>query len=91
MVSRSTCTPQVDNPFKFNFSGPQYFGLIPGWANPTGVALLVILVVMVVCSMKWVRKGGYFEVRPKFSNKCPPMTSWHSHFEPGINPIKIKD
>jgi len=44
------------------FLGPQYFGLIPGWANPTGVALLVILLIMFVCSMKWVRKGGYFEV-----------------------------
>lgn len=41
---------------------PHYFGLIPGWANPTGVLLLVVLLVMYVCSMKWVRKGGYFEV-----------------------------
>ena len=47
---------------------PHIFGLIPGWANPTGVLLLVVLVVMVVASMKWVRKGGYFEVtlRPIF-------------------------
>ena len=41
---------------------PGYFGLIPGTANPTGIALLVILIIMFVCSMKWVRKGGYFEV-----------------------------
>jgi len=41
---------------------PHYFGLIEGWANPTGVFLLVVLLVMYVCSMKWVRKGGYFEV-----------------------------
>ena len=41
---------------------PHYFGLIPGWANPTGVSVLVVLLVMSVCSMKWVRKGGYFEV-----------------------------
>lgn len=41
---------------------PHYFGLVPGWANPTGVVLLAVLVVMFVCSMKWVRKGGYFEV-----------------------------
>ena len=41
---------------------PHYFGLIPGWANPTGVLVLVVLLVMSVCSMKWVRKGGYFEV-----------------------------
>ncbi len=48
---------------------PHYFGLIPGWANPTGVVLLVVLVIMFICSMKWVRKGGYFEVKfPTFSN-----------------------
>jgi hypothetical protein len=41
---------------------PHYFGLIGGWANPTGVVLIVVLMVMFVCSMKWVRKGGYFEV-----------------------------
>ena len=43
---------------------PHYFGLIPGWANPSGVFLLIVLLVMAVCSMKWVRKGGYFEVKP---------------------------
>ena len=53
---------ELNSYFFLSSLGPQYFGLIPGWANPTGVALLVILVVMVVCSMKWVRKGGYFEV-----------------------------
>lgn len=41
---------------------PHYFGLIPGWAYPTGVVILVILFIMYICSMKWVRKGGYFEV-----------------------------
>ena len=41
---------------------PHLFGLIPGWANPTGVILIIILFIMYVCSMKWVRKGGYFEV-----------------------------
>ena len=41
---------------------PGYFGIIPGTANPTGVGLLVILLIMYICSMKWVRKGGYFEV-----------------------------
>ena len=41
---------------------PQYFGLVPGTAFPTGVGLLVILLIMFICSMKWVRKGGYFEV-----------------------------
>ena len=43
-------------------ASPGLFGTIGGWANPTGVALIVLLVVIVVCSMKWVRKGGYFEV-----------------------------
>ena len=47
---------------------PHYFGLIEGWANPTGVFLLVVLLVMYVCSMKWVRKGGYFEVIMKHFN-----------------------
>ena len=41
---------------------PGYFGLIRGTAYPTGVAILVILLIMYICSMKWVRKGGYFEV-----------------------------
>ncbi len=43
-------------------SRPGLFGLLGGAANPTGVALMVILVVMVISSMKWMRKGGYFEV-----------------------------
>ncbi len=42
---------------------PHVFGLIPGWANPTGVVLMCIIVVMVICSMPFVRRGGYFEVR----------------------------
>ncbi|XP_076029976.1 NADPH oxidase 5-like [Oratosquilla oratoria] len=41
---------------------PEVFGLVPGLANPTGVVLLVILIVMVVCSQPFVRKSGYFEV-----------------------------
>ena len=44
-------------------SRPGMFGLVAGWANPTGVILLLVLTVMVVCSMKWVRKSGNFEVR----------------------------
>ena len=43
-------------------AAPGYFGLVAGAAFPTGVILVVILLVMTVCSMKWVRKGGYFEV-----------------------------
>lgn len=41
---------------------PGLFGLIPGCANPTGVALLAILVVMFVCSQPFVRRKGSFEV-----------------------------
>ena len=40
---------------------PQRFGLIPGMAFPTGFFLLFLLCVIVVCSLKWVRQGGYFE------------------------------
>ena len=47
-------------------SKPKYFGLVPGTAFPTGVGLLVILLIMFICSMKWVRKGGYFEVKTNF-------------------------
>ena len=43
-------------------SAPGMFGLVPGLANPTGLVLLIVLAVMVVCSMKWVRKSGNFEV-----------------------------
>ena len=47
-------------------SRPGLFGLLGGCANPTGVALMAILTVMFVCSMTWVRKGGYFEVSKIF-------------------------
>ena len=51
-------------------STPGLFGLVPGWANPTGVFLLLVLSVMVICSMKWVRKSGNFEVRMMNSGFC---------------------
>ena len=38
------------------------FGLVGGWANPTGIALIIILTIMVICSLPFVRKSGYFEV-----------------------------
>ena len=38
------------------------FGLIPGWANPTGIALILILTIMVLFSLPCVRRGGHFEV-----------------------------
>ena len=39
-------------------------GWFAGSANITGLALLVILTVMVICSHRAVRKSGYFEVSP---------------------------
>ncbi|XP_043193390.1 NADPH oxidase 5-like isoform X4 [Amphibalanus amphitrite] len=41
---------------------PGKFGLVAGIANPSGVALMVILTVMVICSQPFVRKKGNFEV-----------------------------
>lgn len=41
---------------------PGRFGLIEGVAFPTGVALILILTVMVICSQPFVRKKGNFEV-----------------------------
>ncbi|KAG5324396.1 NOX5 oxidase, partial [Acromyrmex heyeri] len=43
-------------------SRPGYFGLIAGSAYPTGVILFIILVIMIVCSMSFVRRGGCFEI-----------------------------
>lgn len=48
-------------------SRPALFGLIGGYANPTGVILIVLLVVITVCSMPFVRRGGCFEVISNFS------------------------
>ncbi|CAG9862830.1 unnamed protein product [Phyllotreta striolata] len=43
-------------------STPGYFGLIGGIANPTGIALLVILIAIFISSQAFVRRGGCFEV-----------------------------
>ena len=43
-------------------SKPGLFGLVGGAANPTGVALMIILFIMFICSQKFVRRGGCFEV-----------------------------
>jgi hypothetical protein len=43
-------------------SKPGQFGLVGGVANPTGVALIVILLVMCIGSQTFVRRGGSFEV-----------------------------
>ena len=41
---------------------PGVFGLVGGLANPTGVALIAILTLMVFCSLSFVRRGGYFQI-----------------------------
>lgn len=41
---------------------PKLFGLVPGVANPTGVVLIIILLIMTVCSLPFVRRGGCFEI-----------------------------
>uniref|UniRef100_A0A1I8PMR9 NADPH oxidase 5 n=1 Tax=Stomoxys calcitrans TaxID=35570 RepID=A0A1I8PMR9_STOCA len=41
---------------------PGLFGLIPGCANPTGMALFIILLIMFICSQPFVRRKGSFEV-----------------------------
>lgn len=46
----------------FFTSTPGRFGFIPGWANPTGFLLVIILLVMFVCSLPFVRRGGSFEI-----------------------------
>lgn len=43
-------------------SQPALFGLIEGYANPTGIILIFLLTVMTICSMPFVRRGGRFEV-----------------------------
>ena len=41
---------------------PGVFGMPHGVANPTGVALIIILSIMFICSLSYVRRSGYFQV-----------------------------
>lgn len=43
-------------------SKPGLFGLVHGWANPTGIILFIILTIIVICSQPFVRRGGSFEI-----------------------------
>lgn len=43
-------------------SKPGLFGLVHGWANPTGFLLFFILLIMFICSQPFVRRGGSFEI-----------------------------
>ena len=41
---------------------PNALGLMDGIAYPTGVALLSVLTIMIICSLPFIRRGGHFEV-----------------------------
>ena len=41
---------------------PGVFGLISGYANITGVILIFVLTIIVICSMPHVRRSGHFQV-----------------------------
>ena len=41
---------------------PHYFGLVSGYAYPTGVGLILVLLIMFLCSINKVRKSGHFEI-----------------------------
>ena len=60
------CPEEDSHPWTFYqwlfTTGPGIFGLYPGIASVTGVALISIMTIMVVCSLPFVRRGGYFEV-----------------------------
>ena len=43
-------------------SKPGLFGLVPGFANPTGVGLMVTMIIIFVCSLPFVRRRGHFEI-----------------------------
>ncbi len=43
-------------------SKPEIFGLIPGWANPTGMALCLVALLMALGALPQVRRKGLFEV-----------------------------
>ncbi|CAG7821382.1 unnamed protein product, partial [Allacma fusca] len=48
--------------FLFDPSVTTKWGLIPGCALNSGVVLMIILTLMVICSLPFVRRGGCFEV-----------------------------
>ena len=41
---------------------PGVFGLIKGYANITGVLLIFVLTIIVICSLPHVRRSGHFQV-----------------------------
>ena len=41
---------------------PHALGLMDGIAYPTGVALISVITIMIICSLPFIRQGGHFEV-----------------------------
>lgn len=60
---------------------PGVFGLINGYANITGVLLIFVLTIIVICSLPHVRRSGHFQVNLHIFNqsdlfnakKCYPI------------------
>ncbi|CAF3083659.1 unnamed protein product [Rotaria socialis] len=46
----------------FMFTTRPNVGWIGGFAPLSGVILCIILLVMIICSMHWIRRGGHFQV-----------------------------
>lgn len=52
-------------------------GWVHGLASPTGVALLLLLLLMFACSSSCIRRSGHFEV----PSPCPlPLSGWAPTF-----------
>ena len=43
-------------------TNPGLFGLVAGLANPTGLGLMVTMIIIFTCSLPFVRRRGHFEV-----------------------------
>ena len=41
---------------------PGLFGLVAGLANPTGLGLMLTMIIIFVCSLPFVRRRGHFEI-----------------------------
>ena len=48
---------------------PGVFGLIKGYANITGVLLIFVLTIIVICSLPHVRRSGHFQVNLSILNQ----------------------
>ncbi|CAF1075995.1 unnamed protein product [Rotaria sordida] len=46
----------------YMFTTKPDIGWIGGFAPLSGVILCVILIVIIICSMQWIRRGGYFQI-----------------------------